>query len=123
MKKGIIYLFLFLVIIGVLIYILKDYLFGCKWCVSEDKTFIVEAKNLIKSAEEKNKTDEINLFCKDSNEIDLYNLSDNKSINYYLEFNNNLLIKMVVYDSKNELIISKENNNGIKIKDIIIIYL
>lgn len=105
-----------LVLLGVSFLILKNYIFKCKWCTNDNKTFLIETKSILQSAYEKNKIEGINIFCKDSINDYGFNLSDRKDIYYYLEFNDTKLIKMVVYDKNH--IIRKEDNNGILVKEI-----
>jgi len=115
MKKWYI-LFVLIVVVCFIIFVFKDDLFGCKWCLDNNKTFIIETKNVFKSAEVRNNQDGGLLFCKDSNENDILNLEGRSDLNYYVEFNNNKITKLIVYDAKLTLV--KEDNNGINISDI-----
>lgn len=118
MKKKLIIVISILAILIIIMILFKDYFFSCRWCASDNKIFITEVRYIMQNAENKNKLDGTTLFCKDSEENDLFNLTERKDVNYYIEFDNDKIIKTIIKDTKNQLAIKEDNIDGININEI-----
>ena len=114
MKKTILIIVSILIII-IVFFAIKNYN-SCKWCISDKDTFVIESRNVFKTAIARNELEGTILFCKDSADNDSLNLEGREDLNYFVEFRDNKIIKLVVYDSK--YVIEKENVDGINVEDI-----